>query len=388
MRRHDVATALVLLTASLLAQEVGTYSASAQDRVPREIFVSETRLDTLKYRVEQRIEPTHSAWIDLKSRAEGLLDRQPHAPEHWYVPGYYRDATGHSRAKRGLQDDANAVYELALCWRMTDDDRYARTAVRLIDGWVKTVETTSRKDDSTLSFSYHFPAMIFGADLLASWAGFSANRQGAFRRFCRETALPLNTMDRNNNWGNWGLVLVLACARYLDDDELLDRGEQRWKELLNRQIDNQGHLHHEVHRSGGMRGLWYSHFSLFPQTIAAEILRLAGRDLYDWRSPDGHTLRQAFEPLAGWTRDPSSFPYWDGDLDQLRGVTYFSYFEILNARWPNADATSLLRDARPMTARHSAPVLTFTHGGLLRDQPASDPTRQKSSNREDSSIDR
>jgi hypothetical protein len=127
--------------------------------------------------------------------------------------------------------------------------------------------------------------MIFGADLLASWPGFSANRQDAFRRFCRETALPLNTMDRNNNWGNWGLVLVLACARYLDDDELLDRGEQRWKELLDRQIDNQGHLHHEVHRSGGMRGIWYSHFSLFPQTIAAEILRLAGRDLYDWRSP-------------------------------------------------------------------------------------------------------
>jgi len=371
MKQHDVATGLALLMVGFLAVEVGTYSASAQDRVPREVFVSETRLDTLKHRVEQRIEPTHSAWLDLKSRAEGLLDRQPHAPEHWYVPGYYRDATGHSRAKRGLQDDANAVYELALCWRMTGDERYARTAVRLIEGWVTTVQTTSRKDDSTLSFSYHFPPMIFGADILASWQGFSADRQDAFRRFCRETALPLNTMNRNNNWGNWGLVLVLACARYLDDDALPDRGEERWKELLDRQIDNRGHLHHEVRRSGGMRGIWYSHFSLFPQTIAAEILRLAGRDLYDWRSPEGHTLRQAFEPLAGWTRDPASFPYWERDPDQLRGVTYFSYFEILHAHWPNEDAEVLLREARPMTARHSAPVLTFTHGDLLADKPDS-----------------
>jgi len=371
MKQHDVATGLALLMVGFLAVEVGTYSASAQDRVPREVFVSETRLDTLKHRVEQRIEPTHSAWLDLKSRAEGLLDRQPHAPEHWYVPGYYRDATGHSRAKRGLQDDANAVYELALCWRMTGDERYARTAVRLIEGWVTTVQTTSRKDDSTLSFSYHFPPMIFGADILASWQGFSADRQDAFRRFCRETALPLNTMNRNNNWGNWGLVLVLACARYLDDDALPDRGEERWKELLDRQIDNRGHLHHEVRRSGGMRGIWYSHFSLFPQTIAAEILRLTGRDLYDWRSPDGHTLRQAFEPLAGWTRDPASFPYWDRDVDQLRGVSYFSYFEILHAHWPNNDAAVLLRNARPMTARHSAPVLTFTHGDLLTDKPDS-----------------
>ncbi|MCL4204998.1 MAG: alginate lyase family protein [Pirellulaceae bacterium] len=274
------------------------------------------------------------------------------------------DAAGHARAKQGLQDDANAVYELALCWRMTDDPRYAQSAVRLIDGWVRTVQSTSRQDDSTLSFSYHFPAMIFGADLLAASPGFSSDRQDAFRRFCRETALPLNTMDRNNNWGNWGLVLVLACAKYLDDGALLDRGEQRWKDLLDEQIDDRGHLHHEVRRSGGERGIWYSHFSLFPQTIAAEILRLAGRDVYDWQSPKGRTVRQAFEPLAGWTRDPASFPYWEGDAKRLRGVDYFSYFEILHAHWPNEHAAELLRQSRPLTARHSAPALTFTHGGL------------------------
>ena len=363
---------VVLLTVGLLAGEVSMYSAAAEDRAPREIFLSETRLDTLKRRIEDRTEPTYSAWLDLKSRADGLLDRRPHAPKHWYVPGYYRDAAGHSQAKQGLQDDANAVYELALCWRMTGDERYAQAAVRLVDGWVNTVQSTSREEDSTLSFSYHFPAMMFGADLLASWPGFSAARQDAFRRFCRQTALPLNTMDRGNNWGNWGLVLVLACARYLGDDELLDRGEQRWKELLDRQIDDHGHLHHEVRRSGGMRGIWYSHFSLFPQTIAAEILRLAGRDLYDWRSPAGHTLRQAFEPLAGWTRDPASFPYWQGKANQQLGVKYFSYFEILHARWPNADAAALLRESRPMTAHHSAPVLTFTHGDLLKDGSATD----------------
>jgi hypothetical protein len=250
---------------------------------------------------------------------------------------------------------------------MTGDERYARTAVRLIDGWVDTVATTSRADDSTLSFSYHFPAMIFGADLLAAWPGFAAERQDAFRRFCRQTALPLNTMDRSNNWGNWGLVLVLACARYLDDDQLLDLGQQRWKELLDRQIDDRGHLPHEVRRDGGRRGIWYSHFSLFPQTIAAEILRVAGRDLYRWQSPQGRTLHQAFVPLAGWTRDPASFPYWDDDPNRLTGVTYFSYFEILNAHWPNEHATILLQNARPMTARHCSPVLTFTHGELLED---------------------
>jgi hypothetical protein len=126
-----------------------------------------------------------------------------------------------------------------------------------------------------------------------------------------------------------------------------------------------------------MRGIWYSHFSLFPQTIAAEILRVAARDLYDWRSPEGHTLCQAFEPLAGWTRDPASFPYWDDAPSKLRGVTYFSYFEILHAHWPNDDAAIVLRNARPMTARHSVPVITFTHGDLLNDGQASDTSKSR-----------
>jgi len=36
------------------------------------------------------------------------------------------------------------------------------------------------------------------------------------------------------------------------------------------------------------------------------------------------------------------------------------------------DAAALLRESRPMTARHSAPVLTFTHGDLLKDGSATD----------------
>jgi len=123
MRRRDATTALTLLTISLLAVGAPANWAAARDRTPREILLSETRLDTLKQRIEQRIEPTYSAWLDLKYRAAKLLDRHSHAPEHWYVPGYYRDAAGHSQAKQGLQDDANAVYELALCWRMTGDER-------------------------------------------------------------------------------------------------------------------------------------------------------------------------------------------------------------------------------------------------------------------------
>ena len=136
---------------------------------PAGVFVSPDRLAELRKLVAAKAEPTWTAWLALKKEADSALEAEPHAPKSWYVPGYYRDAEGHRNAKNGLQDDANRSYTLALAWRMTDDERYVRAAIKLIDAWPQTVEEMSTKDDSTLSFSYHFPAMIFAADLLRDY---------------------------------------------------------------------------------------------------------------------------------------------------------------------------------------------------------------------------
>jgi hypothetical protein len=335
---------------------------------PRGVFLSETRLAALRARLAAKVPPTADAYKKVRQAAEAHLDRQPHAPDHWEVPGYYSNAEGHRKAKEGLQDDANAAYLLALVYRMEGDERFAQAAARLVNGWTK-VQSLSQKDDSGLSFSYHFPALVFAADLVRRWKGWPAAEQEAFRRFVREKALPQNTMSAKNNWGNWGLVLMLASAACLGDRDLFDKGVARWKELLESQVAEDGHLAHEVTRNGGKGdyGLWYSHFSLMPQTLAAEIARVNGADLYEYRAPNGRTLRSAFDRLAPWARRPATFPFFKGDPKELHGTDYVSYFEILNARWPNADATAMLESMRPLTAQHSAPALTFTHGGLLRD---------------------
>jgi hypothetical protein len=180
----------------------------------------------------------------------------------------------------------------------------------------------------------------------------------------------MNTMERANNWGNWGLLLHLSCAAYLDDFTLFQKGVERWKQLIDSQIAEDGHLIHEVKRAGSGRegdyGIWYSHFSLMPQTIAAEIARVNGLDLYDYQSPNGHSLRKAYEWLAQFAGEPQRFPYLQGgDASRLVGVNYVSYWEILNNRWPNSDAAYLIGRLRPLTADHSAPFLTFTHGEPL-----------------------
>jgi hypothetical protein len=332
------------------------------------VFLTDERLAALRQRIDQRVEPNYSAYLQLKREADGELGREAHVPEVWYVPGYYTDAEGHRRTKYALEGDANAAYQLALVYRITGDQRYAAAAARLIAAWAKGPRTMRSEDDSTLSFSYHFPALIFAESLIRGTPAWRAEQQQTFATFQKEQALPLNTMARQNNWGNWGLVLVLAIAASTGDAELFAQGAARWKEFLDIQIAPDGHLPHEVGRNNGVgeRGIWYTHFSIMPQTLAAEILRVNGVDLYDYVTPQGRTLRTAYEWILPHARDPRGFPYFRGaDISEQKGIDYVSYYEILNTHWPHPVAQSMLNQMRPLSATHCAPALTFTHGDLL-----------------------
>ncbi|UCH34165.1 MAG: alginate lyase family protein [Armatimonadota bacterium] len=341
------------------------------------VFITHQRIETLRRRVNSRTEPTCSAWVEALKAAEVALGREPQAPRQWYVPGAYVNSEGHNRAKNPLRDDANAAYALALAYRITAGEKYAAAAVRLLNAWATETQEFSTEADSCLCFSYHFPAFIFAADLLRRSPSWLGPQQDVFRKYIREKALPMNTMARANNWGNWGLLLHLSCAASLDDLPLFEKGVERWKQLIDSQIADDGHLVHEVNRGSpgreGDHGIWYSHFSLMPQTIAAEIARVNGVDLYDYQSPRGRSLRMAYEWLGPFVREPQRFPYVQGgDTSRLAGVNYVAYWEILNNRWPNADAAQLIRRLRPLTAGHSAPFLTFTHGDLPVDSEATE----------------
>src|SRR5687768_12668765 len=135
----------VLSLSPMQAQETAWRSEAA--------FLSPARIETLKERVKNQTEPTYSAFLKLQDFADNALEREPHVPARWYVPGYYRNAKGHQDAKNGLADDANSAYGLALMFRMSGDEKYARAATKFIDAWAK-LEDMDRKDDSMLSFSY------------------------------------------------------------------------------------------------------------------------------------------------------------------------------------------------------------------------------------------
>ncbi|GAA4732499.1 hypothetical protein GCM10023216_25830 [Isoptericola chiayiensis] len=347
------------------------------------VLVDDDRVDVVAARIAAGAEPQASAWDQLQDTLTADLAREPDAPEVFFVPWFYNDPDAHRAARDGLQHDANAAYRLALAYRITGDAAYGEHAAAFLDAWTD-VPCFRTSEDSSLAFSYHFPAMIYAASLLRGQPVWPAEDEADFAAMIGTEALRVGkSIDGGmNNWGSWALALESAIGGYLDDQTLLEEVAASAKAKLDHQIAADGHLVEEVGRNGGVGdyGIWYSHFSLAPTVFTAEVLDAHGLDLYGYENSQGATIEDATALLAGWVDDPTTFSYYDGDVTGLHNVRTIDYladqgvtahsmawFEIAATRFDLPVVDGLLTEERPMTAIHSAPVLTLTHGDLAHD---------------------
>ncbi|MFE4727721.1 alginate lyase family protein [Microbacterium sp. NPDC056736] len=345
------------------------------------VLNSPERIAEVARRVERNVEPQASGFDRLMEDVTAGMARTPAPPEVFFVPFFYNNPTAHRAARDGLQNDANTAYQLALAYRLTGDESYGAHAAAFIDAWMGTVDCVRTSEDSALAFSYHFPAFVFAAELLRGTPAWSEEGERAFAGFLSETATPVagSILHRTNNWGSWALELTAASAAYLGDTAAIDAAYVRTTELIEHQVDANGHMPEEVTRNNGVGdyGIWYTHFSLLPLMLVAETLAGHGYDVHSYVNAHGTGLGDAVDAAASWVAAPESFPYYTGDLaklanvrtiDYLRAVGVIahsmSYFELGANHYPSATIDALLAEEGAMTTIHSAPHLSLTHGGL------------------------
>ncbi|MFK4834760.1 alginate lyase family protein [Microbacterium sp. ZW T2_14] len=363
------------------------WSGEPAARAERGLVLNSTeRIAEVARRVGRGVEPQASGFARLMADVSAGMARTPAPPEVFFVPFFYNNPTAHRAARDGLQNDANTAYELALAYRLTGEESYGSHAAEFIDAWMGTVDCVRTSEDSALAFSYHFPAFVFAAELLRGTPAWSEEGERAFAGFLAETATPVagSILHRMNNWGSWALELTAASAAYLDDAAAIEAAYTRSTELIEHQIDANGHMPEEVTRNNGVGdyGIWYTHFSLLPLLLTAETLEGHGFDVHSYVNANGTGLADAVDAASSWVAAPESFPYYTGDvaklanvrtIDYLRavGVTAhsMSYFELAANHYPSTTLDALLAEEGAMTTIHSAPHLSLTHGGL------SDPSR-------------
>lgn len=344
------------------------------------VYLSDARIAILKDRVEKHQEPNYKGWLEvLKAADTALVATPPIVPESLRSFSPYKDPKK-AEADKGSNTftrDAQAAFRLALAYRITGDERYAAGAVLLLKAWSNGLKVIEAKHQNTaLNVSAAMPCYIIAADLLSKSPSFTQADRAAFNAFLRNVVLSSDSaglcMKRSNNWANFGTLLAMTAGSYLDDRNLFDRGVSRWKQLVESQMDADGTLKEEVSRPGGTdktpgaMGLWYSNFSLFPATLAAEVARVNGVDLYGYRTPSGKSLGLAFSKVIPWINEPRTFGYYKGAQDpaKLTGRFLVPHFEMLVPRSPDPVAAEILRAHRPVRTNHCVPDETFTHGDL------------------------
>ncbi|MBI2027278.1 MAG: alginate lyase family protein [Deltaproteobacteria bacterium] len=344
------------------------FSSDDSNQFKKKVFLNLDRIPLIQEYIVLKKEPVYSEFQRLLSESYDYLDGyNPEFPKQWFVPYYYENPEGHEKKRVVLEYASNRAYALALAFHLTGDLAFAQKARTIILKWITTTKDLSKEEDSKLSFCVHFPLMIFAADLLRPTSVWTNTDEKCFSNYLGVLARPMSTMDKNNNWGNWGSLLSLSIGTYLEHEELYLKTSKRWKQLIGIQIDTDGRLIHEVNRSEGQRGIRYSHYSLLPATIAAMIAWEHGEDFFHYRSPNNRTLHMAFKKIAFWARYPAQFPYYKGPIETLKGIHNVHYFEILSSMWPEVDALELLGIVRPLPIIASDFRLSLTHPKSLND---------------------
>lgn len=283
----------------------------------------------------------------LLRRCERDLTAQPQ-PRADMNPGPHYSAEGvvENPVSRQFSRDAGIAYRAALCARLAGDDRLAAQARRYLDAWSGTLRQVSSEQGRS-EVNFLGPQLVLAAALLGSDEGWQAAR---FRRWAVEVLLPCSHAERKNNHANWGLLLEASIAALRQDGPALDRLRERWIRLLASQVAPDGSLPLEVCRSDtnnycggptkGINGLSYTHYTLLPATVTAQILAIQGREV--WQSAGGRELARAYAQAAAWTTDPASFPYYAANAGRLNGVRNAAYFAVLQRHWPDPNAAQVL----------------------------------------------
>ncbi|MFZ6654037.1 alginate lyase family protein [Undibacterium sp. TJN19] len=333
----------ILLTLAL-ALSIAPCKAQTTAAAAPPLMISEARFAALRQAPER--------WAGLRKRCDTELTQPSHAVAD-YSPARHYNAEGvsHDPSGKYLNTDAGVAYRAALCYQLSHELAYARHTQQIADAWGKTLRQAS-KDQGAAELNFNIPQLVIAASWVRSASPWD---DSAFIAMLQKVALPLSHADKANNHGNWGVLMDASIAAYTGNSQQLAAAEQRWQTLLTRQVADDGSLPLEICRSNtnnycdgadkGINGLSYTHYTLHPATITAEIFLQLGKDLY--QTSAGKNLGRAYQRAAEWTRYPERFPYYSSNQGHLNGINNDAYFLILQAHFMNDDAATVLKQGKP-----------------------------------------
>lgn len=220
----------------------------------------------------------------------------------------------------------SAVSTLGLAFTMTGRDEYAAQAARLVRIWF--LDPATRMNPH-LNYGQGIPGinegrgigiietrglpeMLDGLRLLAGSPQWTAADEAGLQTWMREylkwlTDSPYGQDEgkNGNNHETWYDVQVASLAFYTGQADLARRTLEGSRARIGRQFEPDGRQPRELERT---RSWDYSEFNLTAFFNLATLGERVGVDLWDYRSADGRSLRQAVDFMVPYAAGERKWP--------------------------------------------------------------------------------
>jgi hypothetical protein len=234
----------------------------------------------------------------------------------------------------GLEKMSRAVASLALAYHLTDERRYAQRAGQLLRVWFLAPGT---KMNPNLRFAQAVPGRVDGrpAGLIDSYrlvrvveaigligkSGVLSNKEqssleawfGDYAAWLKSDPLGVSEGKSTNNHGIYYDAQLMSFSLFARREDLARAvAEGFTPNRIAVQVAPDGSLPHELRRT---RSFHYTNYALAGAFDVAAFAECLGFDLWNARTPNGRSLRSAFDFVAKYAGDESDWPYPELRLD-------------------------------------------------------------------------
>ncbi len=200
-------------------QEPGDPEKIAVD--PNKTFIHPGLLHTkedfsrIKVKVEAEEEPWLRGWDVLKNNNHSSSTYTPQPVAKLVRGGGSREEPDPDNYSKAF-NDAAAAYQTAIRWKVTGDDKYAETAINILNVWVSTCKELSGDSNIQLAAGLYGYQFANAAEIMRDYEGWAEEDFNALKQWLLDLFYPVSSdfLIRHNNtcishyWANWDLCNI------------------------------------------------------------------------------------------------------------------------------------------------------------------------------------
>lgn len=175
----------------------------------------EEDFERIRTKIEKGEDPWSSGWDKLTSNSHSSVNYTPNPVVKLIRGGNSREEPEPDNYSRAF-NDAAAAYQTALRWKITGDDAYAETSIKILNAWADKCESLSGNSNIALGAGIYGYQFANAAELVRDYEGWAQEDFEKFKQWLLDVFYPVSKefLETHWNtcishyWANWDLCNI------------------------------------------------------------------------------------------------------------------------------------------------------------------------------------